>query len=341
MSSQRRKQEAQKADQLIQEQAELAAQQAQTPPADPPEDPEADKQAADGADAGNKGEQPGEGGEQHTAASESSASGEEEGTPREDTAEYWKHKFKSLDGILRQRDGQIEQMRDMLASMQQSMQHMSQSQQQAPAQTQESNSKPLVTKEDEDAFGADLVDLVTRAAKQAIAPLREELRNEYNTLSSDVSKVNDTVKQTAQEKFESKLDEKAEGWRELDSDPAFIEWLRASRTRNQHWALAVQNLDHEAVAEMFDTYKLLNKQADAEREAPRNKRKQELQNQVAPGKSKSTSKPNQDAGEPKTWTASEIARTFDNRKSYGPKEWAALEREIFDAQANGRVDYSK
>ena len=330
MSSTRRKQAAEQADQMIKDNARRAA-GADSASAQSEEAPSAQ------GDQDTLQQEQQEGSESAESTQEEEVGSEAREQPREETAEYWKHKFKSLDGIIRQRDQTIEQMRDMLASMQQSMQQMSESQQ---AQAQQPT-KQLVTKEDEDAFGADLVEFMQRVAQQALSNAKEELRSEFSGLSSEVSKVTKTVQATAQERFEAALDKHADGWRELDRDQAFIDWLKASPTRQQHWALSINNLDALAAAEMFQTYKLLNDQAAAERNAPRNKRKAELERQVAPGKSRSTTTGKEAEGEPKRWTASEISHAFENRKSYGAQEWAATEREIFKAQAEGRVDYSK
>lgn len=335
MSTAKRKQDAQKADEMIRQFSEQsAASEAEQGAA--PEGQENAQEVLQDQGAEPTGEDQGREAEQEGQAH----SGQEDGAqqPREETADYWRHKFKSLDGILRRKDTEIEQMRDMLAAMQQSMHNLEQNQ--TAAKAEESN-KPLVSKEDEDTFGSDLVDLVRRVTQDTVAQLKGELRNEFQGLQSQVQEVSQNVQMTAKERFEQKLDAHDPSWRKLDSDPQFIDWLRDSPTRAREWAAAVQALDHVAVAEKFDTYKLLKQQSREREEAPRNAKRQQLEKQVAPGKSRSVASEHTAADDKKAWTSSEIARAFSERKKYPPQEWAKIERDIFAAQAEGRVDYSR
>lgn len=334
MSTAKRKQEAQKADEMIKQFAERGQEPSDAEAASDPAGAEESQEALQDQGETPTGEDQGQ-----EELPDDQATGQETPTetPREETADYWRHKFKSLDGILRRKDTELEQMRDMLAAMQQSMQNLEQSQASKKPETEEQ----LVTKEDEQTFGSDLVDLVRRVAQDTVRSLKGELRQEFRGLESQVHEVSNTVQLTAKERFEQKLDAHDPSWRQLDSDPKFIEWLQASPTRAREWATAVKALDHEAVAEKFDTYKLLTQQAREREEAPKNERRKQLERQVAPGKSRSVAPERTGDSDKKTWTSSEIARTFSERKKYSPQEWAKLEREIFAAQQEGRVDYSR
>jgi hypothetical protein len=66
-----------------------------------------------------------------------------------------------------------------------------------------------------------------------------------------------------------------------------------------------------------------------------------LVRQVAPGKSKSTPSPAQQDGAKRQWTRSGIADFYKKMKQYPADTAAALERDIFAAQKEGRVDYLK
>lgn len=338
MSTAKRKQEAQKADEMIKQFSDQNAAAS-----------DAEQGVEDGAGGAQEAlqdqgaSQTGEDQGQDGAPADPAPSGQEapQELPREETADYWRHKFKSLDGILRRKDTELDQMRDMLAAMQQSVQNIEQSQNARQPEPE----TPLVTKDDEQTFGSDLVDMVRRAAQDTVRSLKgelmETLSNEYRGLKDQVHEVSNSVQLTAKERFEQKLDDHDPSWRKLDSDPQFIEWLQASPTRAREWASAVKALDHEAVAEKFDTYKLLTQQKRDREEAPKNDKRRQLEKQVAPGKSRSVPSEQPDPDDRKTWTSSDIARAFSERKKYSPQEWAKMEREIFAAQQEGRVDYSR
>lgn len=254
-------------------------------------------------------------------------------------AKLWEQRYRSLDGMIQARDKQVQQLHELLAAMQEQ-------QSRAPkggtdGQPEAPSSTPLVTKEDEDNFGNDLVDMTRRAAREEISRFSQELQRQFDELRNELKGISKTAEVSAQDSFEGKLDKFAPNWRKLDNDARFIAWLDESSARKQPFAMAVHNRDARAVGDFFNEFERIHEEEQDRRDEPAQKRKQELERQVAPGKSKKTAAPESRSGEKKTWTRSEIVSVFANKKQYAADEFAKLEREVAAAQREGRVDFSR
>jgi len=247
-------------------------------------------------------------------------------------AELWEQRYRSLDGMIKSRDRQIQQLHDLLAGMQQVSQ-------QKP--TEEDSAAPILTKKDEEDFGAELVDMARRAAREEFRNLKADIANEINELRGNLSNVAQVTQTTVQDRFESQLDDLTDKrWQSLDTDPKFIEWLKARPARQKTFIAGVQEQDATTVADFFNEYAALANQPREQAEAPKDTRKAELEKQIAPGKSKSVGSPDSQAGGKKTWTRTEIAQAYANKKQYKADEFQQMERDIAIAQREGRVNYA-
>lgn len=248
-------------------------------------------------------------------------------------ARLWEQRYRSLNGMIQSRDKQIQQLHELLANMQQA--------QSKPQETQPQHTQPasLITKEDEDSYGADLVDMARRAGRQESAQLIAELRAEMSELRNSLQGVSQVTQMSAKDRFESKLDSLTSNqWKQIDTDPLFIDWLKASNARMKVFSQGVQDQDAATVAEFFNEYVKLASANRAAAEQPKQTRKAELERQVAPGKSKAGVTQVSQAGDKKIWAKSEIAHLYSNAKQYPADEFNRLEKEIFAAQREGRVD---
>lgn len=315
MSIERIKQEAAKADQRI---AELGRAASGEQTADQPEAEQPDVNH----DAGVA----------HHAATEDAVAGvpaANELAGLQESAAKWEQRYRSLDGMIQARDRQIEQLHQLLAAMQQ-----------APAKADPApDTKPsqLVRKEDEEAFGADLIDLQRRVVQEQSAAYTERLEARLAELEQRLSGVAQTTAVSAQERFQSQLSDAAPEWRKLDSDQGFIDWLSEAPMRQRLFAEAAGAQSVKDVAYFFNEYaRLQPPAAKAPAVDPR------LERQLAPGKSKSVATPAQTPSDKKQWTRSEIAAFYtQGRKQHSPEEYTRLERDLFAAQRDGRVDFSR
>lgn len=269
----------------------------------------------------------------------------EEHAPREVSADtdwqnearLWEQRYRSLNGMIQSRDKQIQQLHELLANMQQT-QSQPQSQLVAQAPTVES----LITKEDEDSYGADLVDMARRAGRQESMQLVEAMKAELASLRDSIQGVSRVTQVSAKERFEAKLDSLTNNqWKQTDLDPAFVDWLSASNARRRVFAQGVQEQDAATVAEFFNDYVKLAAVDRAVAEQPTQTRQAELERQVAPGKSKAGAAQISQAGDKKLWTRSEISQLYANKRQYTAEEFNKLERDVAAAQRESRVDFNR
>jgi hypothetical protein len=311
MSIVRIKQDAEKADEMIRSLAQAGEEQGEQDPQGEPQEP---TQAPEH--------------DQGVAQSPDPAS-DSQGKDWQEEARLWEQRYRSLNGMIQSRDRQIQQLHDLLAQMQSA---------QAPqGKEQEKEAvKGHLTKDDEDQYGADLVDMARRAAREENAALIDQLQGKISQLEGQLAGVSQVTEGAVRDRFETKLDRATNGeWRKVDQDPAFMEWLKSSQARYRVFVESVQGQDAATAAEFFTEFAKMQQSSS---NAPA-KRKSELERQVAPGKSKATGVPA--VGEKKQWTRSEIARTYADKKQFAPDEFIKLEREIAAAQREGRVDFNK
>jgi len=256
------------------------------------------------------------------------------GTDWRNEAQLWEQRYRSLNGMIQSRDKQIQQLHELLASMQQ--------ERGAPQQQPGAPVEALITKDDEDSYGADLVDMARRAGRQESLQLINELKTELAAMRESLQGVSQFTQKSVKEKFEAKLDVVTKNkWRNVDRDPAFIDWLKASNARYKVFSAGVQELDADTVAEFFNEYVKLATPASTVATQPNQSRQAELEKQVAPGKSKAGAAPISQAGDMKVWTRTEIAQLYANKRKYAADEFNKLERDVAAAQREGRVDFNR
>ena len=318
MSIERIKQEAAKADQMIMELAQRADSSTsdESPEDETPEitpeavQPEVDQQQTD----------------QGVVADAATEDQTDDVSRALDESKKWEQRYRSLDGMIQARDRQIEQLHQLLASMQQA--------QAAPEAPAKQDKAKLVGKEDEDAFGADLVDLARRVAREESGAYVAKLEGTIAELQQQLKGVAQTTAVTVQDRFENQLAAAVPNWKAVDSDPKFIEWLQSNATRMKVFSEAARNQDVDGVAYFYSEYAGAPKTEQAT--DPR------LAKQVAPGKSKAVAPAAKSPAEKKTWTRSEIAQFYaDGKKRFSQEDYVKLERDLFAAQKEGRVDYTR
>lgn len=259
------------------------------------------------------------------AATEDQGSAAEQARQSDDAAK-WEARYRSLDGMIQARDRQIEQLHQLLAAMQSAPQVKEEPA--APA-------KPLVGKEDEESFGADLIDLARRVAQEQSGAYIAKLEQKIADLEGRLSGVAQTTAVSVQERFENAIGNVVPEWKKIDSDPKFIEWLQSVPSRQRVFADAARAQDAEGVAYFYAEYAEKFGQAQQSN-------KSQLEKQVAPGRSRNVAPPARNTSEKKQWTRSEIASFYmHGKKQFSAEEYAKLEKDLFAAQREGRVDFTR
>jgi hypothetical protein len=250
----------------------------------------------------------------------------------------WEHKYSTLKGMfdaeVPRLHSQNRELRDTLATMQTQIAQL-----QAPKEPPKAPAQ-LITDQDRESFGPDLVNLIERGVKQATGPLEAELgrlRARNAQLESNVGNVAQQTAQTAEEAFYEKLERAVPGLAETNTDPAFLAWLAEvdpiyGIPRKMALDNAADQRDVARTAAIFNAFNATK----APVQQPTSKRN-ELANQVAPARTRQSAPP--EAKQTFVWTAQSIDAFYaDLRRGLIPTDEAArLEADLQAAVAEGRV----
>lgn len=222
-----------------------------------------------------------------------------------------------------------------------------------------SSSPPVtyVTAEDEEEYGETL-DMVRRASREEaekifrkseeaylsrIAELEAEVSNVRNTVVPAVQDMTRNQVEQARADFWSAINRDVPNWRTINDNQAFKDWLLSEdpltgSTRQYFLAQAQQDLNATRVIKFFKEWE--RTAAGGQTPAP-TKSKDELEQFVAPGTSRSTGPVEQTK---KQWTTADISQFYQDammgKYNSRPEEKKRIEADIFAAQREGRVNRS-
>lgn len=258
----------------------------------------------------------------------------------------WKQRAKTLEGKYNAEVPRLHgQLKDMSTQLASALEQINQLKTATPPEPQKR--QELITKDDEETFGSDLIDLSRRVVREEFAQLAPhiigELRKEFAPIREQVGEVQKKTAQTEEEKFWSSIDTAVPDWREIDSDPQWLEWLgevdpMVGNTRQEALNSAHTAMDAARVAAIFKVWKSTFRPEQPAAPAPTSSKREELQRQVAPSKSRASSS----APAPeRSWTAAEYERAFDPRLSatMSNDEISKLQADADKAYAEGRVKW--
>lgn len=209
----------------------------------------------------------------------------------------------------------------------------------------------LVTEKERDEFGAEMLDVMGRRARETISPELAELRAMMGTLEQKVTGTQRATVQNAREGMLSKLSEQLPEWQQINVRPEFKAWLAlpnpyADGSRHSALLRAFEQNDTGRVLNFFNGFiSELAAQDPADTPAPAPATlpappKPGLETLAAPGRARTSAQPNAPAEKQIITTADVNAfyaavRQGMYRGREAEKE--ALEQELFAAQREGRV----
>lgn len=258
---------------------------------------------------------------------------------KEETAEYWRDRFRTVQGKLDNEMPQMyQQIRDQGQQIKQLLEKLEQAQKPPEPERAEDS---LVSQKDVDDFGADLVDMTRRAARDVFRELSDklvaELRTEFGAVKEQVGHVAQRVEKTETDTFWGEVNRLVPDWASVNEDPRWIEMLnsRVPGTRNTYRdeaMMAIRDGDYRYIAEVVGLWRKALPQDTQQPPAGQ----QELSRQVAPNTAKSSQ--STPPGE-KIWSHEEYAAAMDvrNERRFGKKKAEELESEATRAVAEGRV----
>lgn len=278
---------------------------------------------------------------------ETSAPTQEQPRPDEPSAERhdladelarWEQRYNSLRGKYdaevpqlhaqnKQLQEQIDELRSQLRSMQE--------------KAKEPETQRLVTDDDVNSFGEDLIDVQRRVAREVFTEYVTPLQREVERLTGENKKlleqVDGTSSQVIETRFDTQLRRLVPDFDQVNADQRWVAWLnevdpvlRAPRRT------AAQSAFDAADAEGVAHYVNLFKQSLEQPSAPPQK---ELERQVAPTRSNASSSKTTPDG--KVYTESETQRLFERVAHLNRQgkldEATKLEAELTAAYIEGRV----
>lgn len=259
-------------------------------------------------------------------------------TPKsEPESDEWRHKYNTLKGKF---DAEVPRLYQALKERDAQLQSLLSRLEQLEKQPEQTTEEPLVTKKDEEEFGADLVSMVRRAAKEevrvAVAAVMKEFDSKFSAFLQQVNAVQTKVQMSEAERFWNRVRSLVPDWDNVDTDPDWIDFLDTSpdyttETYRELATKAIQASQAEKVAKLVEIWRG-NKNPAPSVTVPN----PELQRQVAPSTVKSST-PVQPAK--KIYTREEYEALYDvrNEQRYGAKRAAEMRAEADLAVAEGRV----
>ena len=254
--------------------------------------------------------------------------------------EKWAHKYHTLKGMY---DAEVPRLHSQVREMQTQIQQLiaDKAAVEATKVEQKQVVESLITEQDKEAFGPDLIDLIERATESKVGTLREreaQLVQEIKELKGQLGSVSERQVVSDKDRFLAGLGQQVSDWESLNVDQGFLAWLQQvdpvyGVPRQAALSNAYEVLDVNRVANIFKAYKQTLPQTPAPSKA-----KQELQRQVAPTRTRSTTTPSDNVND-KIFTNQDIEQFYNDwrRGFYDEQEAADMEKQIHTAIAEGRI----
>jgi hypothetical protein len=266
---------------------------------------------------------------------------EEDPKPVPDVSEEtWQSKFFALKGKY---DAEVPRLHSQMREMSQQVQTLIT--EAAVAKTQQKQepvpAKTLITEQDKEAFGSDLLDLIDRATEQKLAGNRDleaQLRAEINELKSKLGNVTERQGVSDKDRYEAALSSQVPDWEAMNIDQGFLTWLAEvdpvyGMPRQYALTNAYESLDANRTATIFKQYKATL----APVQRPQANR--ELQRQVAPTRSHTSPAPTTSTADKRVYSTQDIDSFYAEwrRGMIDEAEAVQIERDIHAAINEGRI----
>lgn len=242
----------------------------------------------------------------------------------------WKQRYQSLQGMFNaetaRRDAEIAELRKMVAAKDS-----------GPPPAAPQPQSPVISDEDREIFGDDLIELIGRkaaeVAQQTVSKLESEIKR-LESVNADLASKVGTVEQVqgdvARQDYYQRLTAMVPDLDQLNAHQPFLDWLGqkdplTNLARQAYLDDAFAAYDVARTAAIFNAYKAETQPAPAPQPA---RRQPKLEEQVAPGNTGQASPLPTDTGG-KVWTMREIDDFYASvkRGDWKGREEAAAKRE--------------
>jgi regulator of replication initiation timing len=256
--------------------------------------------------------------------------------------ETWEQRYHSLKGKF---DAEVPrlyaQVREMNDQIKQLVADNAVLKAQPATPTTPAPAKTLITEQDKEAFGTDLIDLIDRATEQKLAGSREleaQLRAEINELKGKLGNVSERQVVSDKDRYETALTAAVPDWQALNVDQGFLNWLAEvdpvyGMPRQYALTNAYEALDATRTANIFNQYK--------KSIAPAPQNRANLQSQVAPTRSRTSPAPTNPNVDKRVYTQQDIDAFYSEwrRGLIDEAQAVQIENDIHAATTEGRIRY--
>ena len=249
--------------------------------------------------------------------------------------ETWEHKYHRLQGKY---DAEVPRLHAQVKELQSYVDKLRQDVETKPAQPTETKREKLVTDADVEAFGADLIEVQRKVAREVAMEFKSEI-DELKARNAELLKqIQQTGSQIGEITFEQRLAVLVPDFPQINADPKWVAWLdefdpliRAPRRSVAQQAFNTG--DAEGVAHYVKLFK------ETLGEPVADTRQAEVQRQVQPTRSATSQTPVSQKG--KMYTTRDVEKMFQKitqlNVSQKYDEAKKLEAEIDAAYMEGRV----
>jgi hypothetical protein len=251
--------------------------------------------------------------------------------------EKWEQKYKTLKGMY---DAEVPRLHADMRDLKAQMDSLRKAAETKPVeQAKPKTAEKLVTDADVEAFGSDLIEVQRKVAREVAA----EFRGELDTMRAENEKLREqltsTGTQVSEASFEQRLYRMVPDFEAVNVDPKWIAWLnevdpllRAPRASVAQQAF--NRGDAEGVAHYVSLFRQGSKSVE-----PTADKTNELELQIQPNRSATSTPPNSQKG--KVYTNADIEKMFRKATDLGIRGQTdaakKLEAEIDAAFMEGRV----
>ena len=253
--------------------------------------------------------------------------------------ETWERKYKTLQGMY---NADVPRLRSEVSELKSQLETAIAKLESASTKEPEpTKSQRLVTDQDVEDFGSDLVDLIKRQATEVAQDRIGRLEEENAQLREQLTGVSERQGDIARQTYFADLARLVPDYEEINVDQQFLDWLSevdplSGYQRQEYLTNAFNGYDVARTATLFNTFKDLTGSTQAKPKQP----PKELARQVAPGTSKASAQTVTNPNE-KMWSMSEIDRFYKDvaRGVFkgNDAEQARIEAEIDLAVQEGRL----
>lgn len=205
----------------------------------------------------------------------------------------------------------------------------------------------LIKQEEVDDYGAELIDVIRRGAREVFNVEIVELKQKLEAIEQQLGNVGQTLAVRGRETVVEVLNREVPNWKTVNTDTEWLGWLDqvdplSGVTRQQLLDAATKDNDAARVVAFFKNYLSENALAkdDKGQKAPDNRNTDmTLENLVAPGKPNGAPEVAHKGGET-VWTDAKIRKFYRDvaaGKVSDLKERTRIEKEIVAAVRNGKV----